>query len=492
VARLLLCSTSRVLLLAVDELARAGLVEKVAFAVSGSPGDEPIEAFGEHVDLGALTAAGLKGDFRGVEPSWLTVDLLEQLAWAETLVYPMMERLDPLRSQTFAQRRLLYQHLLCYWSGFLERTKLDVVLFGSVPHEVSDFILYALCKQRKILTLIVNYTRLPGVCYFSTEFGPHGMIRRDHSGSRELSAAVRANIAGIRRDYASAIPIDTKELLERAVFGGLPKLLDHATRVLRAPGWAARRACSVVSILANRTFDKLRDFAQRKINEAEWQAIKADYPARAEGFVTPHRYVYFLLNFQPESTTSPLGQRFVDQHIAVAMLARYLPAECTIVVKEHPAQLLEFDHYNYLGRDRSFYERLSQVSRVRFAPTNADHFKLLDGALLVASVNGTAGWEAVVRRKPAIVFGEAWYQNAPGVFRIRTDSDCAAAIERILQNKVLIDDEMVDRFIEEFISCCEYLCTTEEEARFGGIPFDVEQNVAIARDAIAAGLWQVC
>jgi hypothetical protein len=128
------------------------------------------------------------------------------------------------------------------------------------------------------------------------------------------------------------------------------------------------------------------------------------------------------------------------------------------------------------------------LPRVRFAPTNADHFKLLDGALVVASVNGTVGWEAVVRRKPAIVFGEAWYQNAPGVFRIRTDRDCETAIERILQNEVRIGDEIVDRFIEDFLVCCEYLCTTEEDARIAGIPFDIERNVAIARDAIAAVL----
>jgi capsule polysaccharide export protein KpsC/LpsZ len=159
-------------------------------------------------------------------------------------------------------------------------------------------------------------------------------------------------------------------------------------------------------------------------------------------------------------------------------------------VKEHPAQLREFDHYNYLGRDRSFYERLSRLPRVRFAPTNFDHFELLDGALLVASVNGTVGWEAVVRRKPTIVFGEAWYQNAPGVCRIKTDTDCAAAIERILQNEVRIDNEMIDRFLDEFLGCCEYLCTTEDDARVAGIPFDMKQNVEIAKEAIAARLGQ--
>lgn len=487
-ARLLLCSTSPILAGAVDELERSGPVEKVATAVFGPPHEDRANTACEHVDLGALLVAGLKGDFHGVDPSLLTVDLLEQLAWAENLIYPMMDRADPLRSQTAGQRRLLYQYLLCFWSGFLDRTKLDAVLFGAVPHEVSDFVLYALCKLRKIRTLIVNYTRLPGVCYFTTEFGAQGMLRRNPALRQEPSAAVRAYIAGIRRNYAAAMPIDTREVLEQSASVNEAGWRRRAARMLSKPALISRKARTAIRLLANLAPDRLRDLAQQKINRAEWEAIKAEYPVRAAAFAPQQRYVYFLLNFQPENTTSPLGQRFVDQHLAIAMLARYLPSEYAIVVKEHPAQLLEFNHYNHLGRDRNYYERLSQIPRVRFAPVNADHFQLLDGALLVASVNGTVGWEAVARRKPAVVFGEAWYQNAPGVFKIRTDADCAEAVRRILQNEVHIDDASVDRFTEEFLSCCEYLCITEEDARCAGVPFEIERNVTVARDAIASGL----
>lgn len=485
--RLMLCSTLRVLSRAVDELAHDGLVENVAFASYGPSNDDLIGPSCEHVDLAATVAAGLKGDFHGVDLSWLTVDLIEQLSWAEALIYPMMERIDSLKSHTHLQRRLLYHYLLCFWSEFLERKKLDVVLFASAPHEVSDFVLYALCKHRKILTILINYTRLPGACYLSTDLGPNGMIRSGQPVNQELLATVRANLAGIRRDYASAIPGDSKDVYERALRLKRMKRLEYVRQVLRVPGWAARKAYSLARMmLVDRTPEKLRNYAQVRINASTWAAIKAEYRARTAGFVMPRRYVYFLLSFQPESTTSPLGDRFVDQHLAIAMLSKNLPPEYEIVVKEHPVQMAEFNHYNYLGRDANFYERLSQLPRVRFAPVDADHFGLLDGALLVASVNGSVGWESAVRRKPTIVFGDAWYQHAPGVFRIRTDADCAKAIARMLQNEVQIDDAMIDRYVDEFLSGCEYLCLSEEEARFAGIPFEFGRSVAIAKTAIAA------
>jgi capsule polysaccharide export protein KpsC/LpsZ len=45
----------------------------------------------------------------------------------------------------------------------------------------------------------------------------------------------------------------------------------------------------------------------------------------------------------------------------------------------------------------------------------------------VVTVTGTAGWEACVRARPVMVFGEPWYAGCEGVFRARSAGDVAHA-----------------------------------------------------------------
>lgn len=481
--KVLLCSTVGVISDAVNELEREGRLKKVVLAVFGAPRSKDSGSSCLHVDHGALIATGLEGTFEGVDLSYLTIDLLDEIAWSEKYVYPMMDRLDPLKTHTHAQRKYLYHFLLCFWAAIIDRRKFDVAIFGSAPHEVSDFVLYAICKSRNIQTLVFNYTRLPGVCFLSTDYTPRGIEHTGGTQGAEHTKPVKEYLARIRQDYVHAIPIDTKEALDK--FGG-PKPSGWAAKLdrLTAMPWiAARKVGTALRVLRRLRLEELRALSQHKIVAAEWRALTADYEARTRNFSRPSRYVYFLLNFQPENTTSPLGGRFVDQYLAVSTLAHHLPDDCSIVVKEHPAQFLDFDHYNYLGRDANYYERLSKIRGVCFAPLSSDHFALLDGSLFVASVNGTVGWEAVVRRKPAVVFGEAWYQGAPGVFKVDKDEDCLAAVRRILAG-VPISDEMIDDFLARFLTDCEVLCLTPEDARVAGVSFGMGENVATAKRAI--------
>ncbi|MEE9496851.1 MAG: hypothetical protein V3V39_10025, partial [Desulfobacterales bacterium] len=46
-------------------------------------------------------------------------------------------------------------------------------------------------------------------------------------------------------------------------------------------------------------------------------------------------------------------------------------------------------------------------------------------------VSGTVGWESVVRGKPALLFGHAWYKDCKGVFSTHTVENCKKAIQEI-------------------------------------------------------------
>jgi len=59
------------------------------------------------------------------------------------------------------------------------------------------------------------------------------------------------------------------------------------------------------------------------------------------------------------------------------------------------------------------------------------NFDLVDNSKAVATVTGTTGWEAVIRGKPTLVFGHAWYKDCEGASYILSEKDCREAISRI-------------------------------------------------------------
>ena len=122
------------------------------------------------------------------------------------------------------------------------------------------------------------------------------------------------------------------------------------------------------------------------------------------------KFIYFPLNLQPEMTTSAIGHKYRDQVLAIEDLARILPPDIKIYVKENPKQL-------GFARGPMFFHRLSRIPSVEWMPSYIDTHHLTDAALAVATITGTVGWEAICKGKPAICFGDTWYQSFSGVLR---------------------------------------------------------------------------
>ena len=102
---------------------------------------------------------------------------------------------------------------------------------------------------------------------------------------------------------------------------------------------------------------------------------------------------------------------FVDQILMIETLAAALPEGWVLYVKEHPWQMwnngLNYSSCRYPG----YYKKISRLKNTFLVPIEANTFDLIKNCQAVATVTGTAGWEAVLRLKPAIVFGYAWYRE---------------------------------------------------------------------------------
>lgn len=129
----------------------------------------------------------------------------------------------------------------------------------------------------------------------------------------------------------------------------------------------------------------------------------------------PDNFIYFPLHYQPESSTIAQSDLVWDDQVTcIEYLAQKLPDSYAIVLKEQPAQ-------SFYYRNQTFFNRLGELPQVCFVPGNTNSHDLIKKSRCVATITGTAGWEALKFGKPVIYFGYATYRDMPGAFAFTPD-----------------------------------------------------------------------
>jgi hypothetical protein len=119
------------------------------------------------------------------------------------------------------------------------------------------------------------------------------------------------------------------------------------------------------------------------------------------------KYVFVPLHYQPEASTLVCAPKYEKQLFLVDSLAKSVPADTILYVKEH---------YALLGHKRvSFYKELTKYPNVCLINPWVDSHVLIKNSEAVVVLTGTAGFESVLYRKPVILLGRIFYENAPGV-----------------------------------------------------------------------------
>ena len=139
-------------------------------------------------------------------------------------------------------------------------------------------------------------------------------------------------------------------------------------------------------------------------------------------------YIYVPLHLQPEMTTSSLGGIYRDQLLMLEHLQQLLPSDWKILVKENPKQ-------GPFARGAMFFHRLNRLEHVSLVPSDTNTKQLTKHSKLVATVTGTAAWEAIQMGRPAITFGNAWFNSLPGITRF----DFKLNLEELSEQKIDMD-----------------------------------------------------
>lgn len=363
--------------------------------------------------LRMLPAPGVTDDFAPPSP-----ELIQKLLDVETVVLPMMNK--KFDWMGVSQRKRVYYRMLRYWHGVIGKYAPDVIIFPSVPHSIYDYIIFGLAKFLGIKTIMFDTTLITGLSVVLNDYrdGCRALQQTIKSQKNQevsltdLPATIQAYYKQKTDPENDAAPIYI--LADKRRYGGYNLAKVKFKMIL-----AAFKDQSILEKGVTYWFKRFKS------------NLKRDYLKVATKPDVSKKFVYVPLNYQPEATTCPLGDAYVDQILMIETLAAALPTGWALYVKEHPVQWLSRG-FNYVGsRYQGFYEMIAAIPNVFVLPIETNSLRLIDVCQAVATVTGTAGWEATLRGKPALVFGHPWYQDYPELFRVGDVASCRAAFAAI-------------------------------------------------------------
>jgi hypothetical protein len=157
------------------------------------------------------------------------------------------------------------------------------------------------------------------------------------------------------------------------------------------------------------------------------------------------KFVAFFLHYQPERTSLPEGLEFSQQIFAIQTLRSVLPENVKLYVKEHPSTFTRF--CSPYHRDPGFYEAINKFEGVELVNIETDTFTLVDQSIMIATLTGSVGVEALIRKKPTIYFGVPKMPYSYGAHFFKNMENLIEFVNSVCENNVnhqAIYDEIVE------------------------------------------------
>lgn len=387
---------------------------------------------------------------------YLDIDFLRKYANYELQAIKMMDRVDPDRhSFNFMERQRHFRNMLKKWMAAIDLLNIEMVVSTEIPHRLYDFVLFWICKDKGIPYIMMNHTPFSGrYLMFANDYYTlrQSFISDWHKYEQEtnvlelLPTDIKEYLEKVKQNYQVGAPkwmLDKNNVVKYSstihkILIQIKKIFLGQSNLLHLFGRIPKEDLGDFSFAKNRNmkyeesyYTVLQRYIQTHKREKYLKELLKYYEMHTSLPDYKDSYVCLFLHYQPEATTSPAGDIFVDQRLCVEVLLKNLPPSYKIYVKEHRHQFLA-NRPGQTSRMKDLYDDLLKNDRVKLISTTIDSFELMQNAKAVATITGTVGWEAMVRKKPVIVFGLIWYENySKGVLRITDDKSALKILEFI-------------------------------------------------------------
>ncbi len=356
---------------------------------------------------------------------------------------------------------------IAFWNNFLEWGKINYVVLANVPHQGYDNVIYWLCKIKgvKLVCLTVSliptlprrvlvvddYKKIEEKIY--REFDKLKMIYKDtdicdikleKEIEQYFTEMSSMNFVEMKKSYAKGsslaykfgVIVGESSLIKNTIKRAKMGMNNYNGIILKSIMFLVYLPYSICVTLyhINKTlFIKKIWSTTKKIHKGYYKL--SQMPCK-------EKYIYYAMHYVPEATSAPLGGGlYFDQKIPIRILAQAIPADWKLYVKIHPTQM------SNMCSEETIKE-ISQINKVTLIREQCDSYELMQKSRAVATLTGSAAWEAQFLGIPSILFGYSEKNVAPLSYHVRTVEDCRRVIKSIQKNEKKTDVRELKIFIK--------------------------------------------
>lgn len=294
-------------------------------------------------------------------------------------------------------------HTISFFVDTIETYKPKLILAKQVGDNVSSLLLYRVAKKMGVKILMPNQLYLKNKITIS-----------DNLVSREISDEFKKSINGFTNsaktyDEEFIKNYDRSESVSLLLQGSnLRKSLSQ-----RINHYIKRLSTELEPVYQNIGKTKFKMIKYRLHNYLEAKKRKQFLDDNSIKSVGNEKFLYFPLASEPEArimTTSPF---YTNQITLVENIAKSIPIDSVLYVKEHPVQKLK------LWRSITDYKKIINIPNVKFIHPSVSNHELLSKCQGVIAISGGTGFEAIFYKKPVILFADEYYDVLSMVTKIK-------------------------------------------------------------------------
>jgi hypothetical protein len=331
------------------------------------------------------------------------------------------------------------------YKEFLLRNRPDAVFFPLIDR-YDCFILYYLCRELGIEPVIYAHSRNLQVSYFTDsiyeELPPYARKAEVSVGNMKRAEAF---IDSFRRNFKppqmACYEPSRREIIDTSYLrpGLFSKGMGFLGRRMRQMGLPVGGGVEEPHV-----WDRYRFHHKLKIHfhplTMRYYGLKGRmlygkrfFDLGAVGDLPP-KFVYFPLQYSPETSINIPAPLFIDQLRAVDLTLCGLPPDYYLVVKEHPAMVGE--------RSGAFYAALKERAGLLLADFSVPSVEIIKRASLTVSVTGTSCLEAFLLAKPSLHIGRAYFTQ--WIYKF----DCLSDFKEVVRQSIDAGEVPHERIID--------------------------------------------